>query len=719
MNDVVKVTGPGPARKFRDMGDGSHAEVVFNYGAVSHAAPDFVLPSDLLEAWGNFSGVNWAGGDFVTMVSTSNGQKITAISASTINPGESYAVFNQPVRVPCEFRYSGSIVRNKHQFAAAGVFQNGDSGPDVIPNPINIVSIYQSSADLGAAYNATAGSICTVVLESPIPDVNENGSVYLTDWFHTDGLADSRLNYQNCAIKFISADRKTITFGFSDEAALPSLAIPAVSPALGTAKIYFYNNASGARQGAGWRFTGTTATSAAIWTMFGGEDLQISGTPLGDHRVTIGSTAPVYALGVMGNYEIRPTSVFRLDIDSRNVVFFDKSTDSSSSVFANRMQRNEVKPDLSSLLLPRFRIYQPVGMTRPRAKVIRADHASASTTTVLTLDRSPLSAGFQVGSQCTYKGGSNQTNFAASATPAAITAIDDSAKTVTMAWGAAVAGTSWGGALVLVNGGVDQPGIIVQAAQAVVPYSLNTAWLQITGSAAWAGASVGDYIDAYGFRDQTTGADVGVDGAWEVANISTTGLIVKPIIDVFGRRVSPVFSPSLPSTNCGGALILRTTMRSHDFMLMEKGDMEVSLRGQGTSNIADSIPVNLVSGGVTTVTANEGTPQTGSAYSLTSAASTNAASIKATAGNVTEVSIFNPTAAAIYLKLYNKASAPTVGTDVPIMTIPVAVGALFQAELGRFGKRFSTGIALAITGAAASTDATAIAAGAQISLTYN
>ena len=29
----------------------------------------------------------------------------------------------------------------------------------------------------------------------------------------------------------------------------------------------------------------------------------------------------------------------------------------------------------------------------------------------------------------------------------------------------------------------------------------------------------------------------------------------------------------------------------------------------------------------------------------------------------------NPTATAAYLKLYNKASAPTVGTDVPVLTI--------------------------------------------------
>lgn len=76
-------------------------------------------------------------------------------------------------------------------------------------------------------------------------------------------------------------------------------------------------------------------------------------------------------------------------------------------------------------------------------------------------------------------------------------------------------------------------------------------------------------------------------------------------------------------------------------------------------------------------------------------------------------------AATIYLKFYNKASAPTVGTDVPILTVPVAAGALWSAEYGRFGKRFATGLAIAITGAAVATDTTAVAVGAQLSLTYN
>ena len=105
-------------------------------------------------------------------------------------------------------------------------------------------------------------------------------------------------------------------------------------------------------------------------------------------------------------------------------------------------------------------------------------------------------------------------------------------------------------------------------------------------------------------------------------------------------------------------------------------------------------------------------------YNLTSAASTNAATVKSSAGSLGELSVFNPSAAAVFVKLYNKASAPTVGTDTPTVTIPVAAGALVSLEFGQMGKRFSTGIALAITAAAAASDTAAVAAGIQVHGTY-
>ena len=92
--------------------------------------------------------------------------------------------------------------------------------------------------------------------------------------------------------------------------------------------------------------------------------------------------------------------------------------------------------------------------------------------------------------------------------------------------------------------------------------------------------------------------------------------------------------------------------------------------------------------------------------------------IKASGGKLMEITISNLTAATIYVKLYNKASAPTVGTDVPLATIPVVAGGFVCYDFGSVGKQFGLGIALAVTAGAAATDTAAVAAGAQISTSH-
>lgn len=93
-----------------------------------------------------------------------------------------------------------------------------------------------------------------------------------------------------------------------------------------------------------------------------------------------------------------------------------------------------------------------------------------------------------------------------------------------------------------------------------------------------------------------------------------------------------------------------------------------------------------------------------------SAASTNATSAKASAGQVYGWYLSNANATtAAFLKLYNKASAPVVGTDVPVMTVRIPPGQSANVEF-TIGVAFSLGIAFAITGAVADADATAVAA---------
>jgi len=95
-----------------------------------------------------------------------------------------------------------------------------------------------------------------------------------------------------------------------------------------------------------------------------------------------------------------------------------------------------------------------------------------------------------------------------------------------------------------------------------------------------------------------------------------------------------------------------------------------------------------------------------------SAASTNATSLKASAGQVGYVFASNVNAAVRYLKFYNKASAPTVGTDTPVMTLAIpgnTAGAGFALAVGS-GVEFTTGIAWALTTEATDAGTTGVAA---------
>lgn len=136
------------------------------------------------------------------------------------------------------------------------------------------------------------------------------------------------------------------------------------------------------------------------------------------------------------------------------------------------------------------------------------------------------------------------------------------------------------------------------------------------------------------------------------------------------------------------------------------------------SYATEPIPAGQVTGtqpvsGTVTATVTGGTvlPVTPTTTFTNSAASTNATVIKGSAGTLWSVVVSNINAAARYLKFYNKATAPTVGTDTPVLVIAIPAGATVPVSFGANGVRFATGIGLAITAGAADSDTAAVAAG--------
>lgn len=120
---------------------------------------------------------------------------------------------------------------------------------------------------------------------------------------------------------------------------------------------------------------------------------------------------------------------------------------------------------------------------------------------------------------------------------------------------------------------------------------------------------------------------------------------------------------------------------------------------------AQATATQAVSG---TVTTTLGSPT--NANILNSANSTNGTIVKASAGNLYNVTASNNGAGTAYLKFHNSTTV-TAGTTAVAMWFAIPAGGNINIPFGALGARFSTGICLSITGAVADNDTTAVAAG--------
>jgi hypothetical protein len=188
-------------------------------------------------------------------------------------------------------------------------------------------------------------------------------------------------------------------------------------------------------------------------------------------------------------------------------------------------------------------------------------------------------------------------------------------------------------------------------------------------------------------------------GAWSLsANQSVNNAQINGVAPSMGNGVSGtgVQRVTLASDSTGQVAIAGTvTVASH------------AVTNAGTFAVQNNAATPTGTNSIGTVALDNN----GVGYTIAfavSAATTNATSSKASAGRVHGWSVFNSNAAARYFKLYNKASAPTVGTDTPVhvVMIPAAGGA--NLDIPR-GLPFSTGIAWALTTGAANSDTGAVA----------
>jgi len=264
----------------------------------------------------------------------------------------------------------------------------------------------------------------------------------------------------------------------------------------------------------------------------------------------------------------------------------------------------------------------------------------------------------------------------------------------------------------------------------------HAAWKLITGAVAGTGGVIRLTSAAHGYTGTPTvwvealngvtnnGAAVRGNYAISVVDVNTielTGTVFGgAYVDGSGRvalGAAPASSINLQTQfiNCQDYAELTAEITAGRGQAVE-GQAIAARLVAGTAGIG---AVTLTSGTVTTVTnvTTAGTPLApATPYFVNSAATTNGALIITGTSGLQAFWATNTGAAAAYVKLYNKATAPTVGTDVPEMIIPVpaAVGGVpgvAALPMGFNGFRFALGLGIAITGGAADSDTTAVAAG--------
>lgn len=223
---------------------------------------------------------------------------------------------------------------------------------------------------------------------------------------------------------------------------------------------------------------------------------------------------------------------------------------------------------------------------------------------------------------------------------------------------------------------------------------------------------------------------IGVASVWTTAQevyveyhaediIVTTGLLDNISAKVAtGSRVSS----QCPNDNRAYKLLLRfrntagpatsTTVTLGRVLLVDGYENRVEVTsGRGDNNAQKAIAVNIV-GSPTGLAVNNtplATVGANTTHHLISAASTNSTLVKATALTINSLVVSNNGAAAAYFKLYSKNTAPTVGTDTPVLTMLIPVNGTVIYDCGPCGWRLAAGTGYGITGGMAIADTAAVA----------
>lgn len=519
---------------------------------------------------GQYWNITTADGDIVQLDGNCGSASYLVISRDPLTTGgvttlTSVNSFQMPLETSIGLSISQRVVGQEFSMEVIS-----DETPLPTINDVQIAAISQSSTTL---------TVTTSVPHNLVP--GKRIGIY--------GVSDSRFNYPSLVVASIVNDTQfTVTAG--PGGTIPSLTVTGPN---NSGFVYARLPLGSAVNGLSQIFENGTATNSSVYLRASAGDALPSGTANGSHTVTTATTSSTQLINSSYAYSFLPSSEFKWVLQADRVQVFDSSIDSTSAP-TNRVFRTQVVPDFNQDYKLRFRLTNNKGLTVPTAKIISAVKTGSTTATITT----DIPHGLTTTDYIVVYGINNQTSFANLTTATAV-ASTPTPTTFTISFGASATATSYGGMVARVQGG-NIPGAYTTT---VIQSAANDGnELTLVGNANW-GHSVGDYVNVYGCRDTSSGADLGVDGAYKVVYVSTTT-----------TRLIPIGSTTLPSTftttNAGGTVIKRSDLRLGFARVFDYTRERVETLSTGAS--AAAVPVS----GTISVSGSTVTPNSLNTYSL-------------------------------------------------------------------------------------------------------
>lgn len=522
---------------------------------------------DAFQAWPN---ANWSSvigaGDIVQVDGNAVGASYLVISKDplTLNTNTSMtsvAQFGMPIEIAAGLHLSQRTVGQEFSF--------------------EVVSTETPSTFTELAISVVQQSTTTLTVTTVLPHNLRPGMRICTY-----GISDSRLNYPSLVVATISsATQFTVTAG-------PNGTIPSVTAGPFAQGFVMSRPAmGGSPNGTSIIFENATATNASFYAKSeGGDVMPIGGTINGNHSTTIGTTASVAALTTPLTYAWRPTNEFRLSLFAERLQWSDALIDSTAQSIS-RVQPTQVIPNTDQKYVVRIRAVNQPSLTIPVAQIVSAVKTGTTTATITT----DVPHGLTVSDVVNIYGLRDQTNFPNLTAATAVVSVPN-ATSFTIVIGTASTNTSYGGFVSRVNGGQTQQGGVTMSVQS---FSRTSNIITVVGSATWSGVSIGDYINLVGIRNSSTGASLGVDGAYRVRDSVTTSLILEPI------GLTPT-GLDITTTNCGGGVLKRTDFRISYTRLFDFERLRVEPLARPASDLASSFPTVIQGGSVNVATLSNG-----------------------------------------------------------------------------------------------------------------